>query len=84
MKKKRDTYLYELKDENTIVCYGISNGPRDRVEEHARSGKKFTHLRIIRGPMYRENAEELEYDYVQRYQEQHGGKPPKYNKTKTY
>jgi predicted GIY-YIG superfamily endonuclease len=82
--KKRNSYLYELKDGNTIVYYGISNGPRDRVGEHGRSGKKFTHMRIIRGPMYRENAEELEYEYIQRYQEQHGGIPPNYNRTKSY
>ena len=82
--KERDTYLYELKDGNTIVYYGISTGPRDRVGEHGRSKKSFTHMRIIRGPMYRENAEALEYEYIQKYQEQHGGSPPKYNKAKIY
>lgn len=84
MAKKRDTYLYELKDGNTIVYYGVSNGPDDRIEEHERSSKKFTHMRIIRGPMYRENAEKLETENIQRYQRQHGGKPPKYNKSKKY
>lgn len=84
MAKKRDTYLYELKDGNTIVYYGISNGPDDRIEEHERSRKKFTHMRVIRGPMYRENAEKLETGYIQKYQQQHGGKPPKYNIYKTY
>jgi predicted GIY-YIG superfamily endonuclease len=39
MAKKRDTFLYELKDGNTIVYYGISNGPADRTEEHERSRK---------------------------------------------
>lgn len=84
MAKKRDTYVYELKYRNTIVYYGISNGPLDREGEHSRSRKRYTHMRIIRGPMYRENALKLEGDLIQRYQQQHGGRPPKYNKNKIY
>ena len=84
MKKKRDTYIYELKDGNKIVYYGITNNPDRRVIEHENSRKKFTHVRVIRGPMLRENAEKLEGEYIQHYQRQHGGKPPKYNKKKTY
>ena len=83
-KKKRDTYVYELKDGNTIVYYGISNGPLDRNDEHSRSRKRYTHMRVIRGPMYKENALKLEGDLIQRYQRQHGGIPPKYNKNKIY
>jgi len=81
--KKRDTYLYELKDGRKVVYYGISTGPLDRLGEHDRSNKRFTHMREIRGPMYRENAEKLETQYIQRYQRNHSGKPPRYNKRKT-
>lgn len=42
MAKKRDTYVYELKYRNTIVYYGISNGPLDREGEHSRSRKRYT------------------------------------------
>ena len=83
-KKKRDTYVYELKDGNTIVYYGISNGPLDRNDEHFLSRKRYTHMRVIRGPMYKENALKLEGDLIQRYQRQHGGRPPKYNLNKIY
>ena len=81
---KRDTYIYELKDGHEIVYYGITLNPDRRAIEHANSDKKWTHMRIIRGPMSHERAEELEYGYIQRYQRQHGGRPPKYNILKTY
>ncbi|MCK4477605.1 hypothetical protein KAU88_03630 [Candidatus Bathyarchaeota archaeon] len=81
---KRDTYIYELKDGNSIVQYGITNNPDVRVIQHDNAGKEFTHLRVIRGPMSRERAMELEAFYIQRYQRQHGGDPPEYNTYKTY
>ena len=84
MSKKRDTFVYELKDGRTIVYFGISNGPLDRETEHLSSNKKFTHMRVIRGPMFKENALKLEGMLIQRYQSQHNGRPPKYNKNKIY
>ena len=84
MVRKRDTYVYELKDSHTIVYYGISNEPRERLEQHERSKKKFTHMRVITGSMHRENAEKKETELIQRYQHQHNGIPPKYNNYKAY
>lgn len=80
----RDTWIYELKDSHEIVYYGITNNPDQRFIDHENSDKEFTHMRIIRGPMSRNRAEELEYDYIQRYQSQHGGEPPYHNILKTY
>lgn len=81
---KRDTYLYQLKDGNEIVYYGITNNPDRREIEQENSDKKFTRMRIWRYPMSRESAEKRETEEIQRYQRQHGGRPPKYNKQKTY
>ncbi len=84
MTKKRDTYLYELRDGHQIVYSGISGDPVARARSHGSSGCRFTHMNVIRGPMLRENAEELEYEYIMRDQAQHGGIPPRKNRNKTY
>lgn len=83
-RQKRNTYLYELKHGNEIVYYGISNGPDDRESEHIRSGKEFTHLNVKSVALTRESAEQRETQEIQRYQRQHGGKPPRYNERKTF
>ena len=80
----RDTWLYELKDGNEIVYYGITNGPDDRMGEHVRSGKDFTHMNVKTVALTRVSAERRETQEIQRYQRQHGGKPPRYNRSKTY
>ncbi len=80
----KDTYLYRLKDGREIVYYGITNNPDRRVVEQEISGKKFTHFLFNSYPMSRETAEKRETEEIQRYQRQHGGKPPKYNIQKTY
>jgi predicted GIY-YIG superfamily endonuclease len=84
MARLRDTWVYELKDGNEIVYYGITNDPDRRVIEQANSGKRFTHLRVISVALTRESAEERETEEIQRYQRQHGGRPPKCNRAKTY
>jgi predicted GIY-YIG superfamily endonuclease len=68
---KKDCYVYELRDGHRIVYYGITSNPDSRVVQHENSRKRFTHMNIIRGPMYRENAETLEWEYIQNYQYQH-------------
>ncbi len=82
--KKRDTYVYDLKNGNTIVYYGISNDLKEKEEQHQRTSKDFSDMRKITNPMYRENAKKKETEFIQRYQRQHGGEPPEYNKNKIY
>ena len=82
--KKRDTYIYQLKDGKRIVYIGITDNPDRRALEHKHSRKKFTHVRVKQFPMSRKKAEELEKEFIQRYQRQHRGKSPKYNENKTY
>ena len=82
-RKPRNTWLYELKDGRVIVYYGISNNPDRREIEQANSGKKFTHMNIIGAALTRPSAERRETEEIQRYQRQHGGRPPRYNVRKT-
>lgn len=84
MRKDRNTWLYELKDGKKIVYFGISNDPDRREIQQANSGKRFTHMNIRSVALTRESAENREWDEIQKYQEQHGGRPPKYNVRKTY
>lgn len=84
MQRRRDTWLYELRYGNEIVYYGITNNPDRRAIEQANSGKKFTHLNIISVALTRESAGKQETEEIQRYQRQHGGRPPKYNIAKIY
>ena len=79
----RNTWLYELKDGNEIVYYGISNGPDDRLIEHSNSNKQFTHMNVKSVALTRSSAERRETEEIQRYQRQHGGRAPKYNIRKT-
>ena len=83
MRNPRDTYLYELKDGNRIVYYGISNDPDLREVTHRRF-KDFTHKRVISVALTRASAEAREWEEIKRYQDQHRGVPPKYNTNKTY
>lgn len=84
MQRLRDTWLYELKDGNEIVYYGVSGDPDERAIQHANSGKEFTHINIKSVALTRASAEDREKQEIQRYQRQHGGRPPRYNIAKTY
>lgn len=81
---KRTTYIYVLKDGQRIVQFGIADDPDERLMGHESSRKRFTHMQVTRGPMSRKQAEKLEGFLIRKYQRQHGGRPPKYNKYKTY
>ena len=84
MARLRDTWLYEVKDGNEIVYYGISQDPDKRAIQHSNAGKRFTHINVRSVALTRESAENREKQEIQRYQRQHGGRSPKYNKGKTY
>jgi len=82
--KSRNCWLYELKNNNKIVYFGITNDPDRRVIEHQNSLKHFTHMKIKSVAVSRETAEAREEFVIQGYQYHHGGNPPKYNKNKVY
>ena len=84
MARLRDTWLYELKDGNEIIYYGISSDPDERAIQHSNAGKKFTHINVKSVALTKRSAEERERQEIQRYQRQHGGRGPKYNIAKTY
>lgn len=80
-RKKRDTYLYQLKDSHTIEYIGITNNPDRRVKEHERNGLEFTHMRVVDGPMTRPEARRREAAALKKYRSRHGGENPWYNET---
>jgi len=82
MSESRNCWLYELRDGHNIVYYGISCDPNRREPEHF--GKRFSHMNIISVGLTRSSALNRERDEIQRYQYQHGGIPPKYNRNKYY
>lgn len=84
MAKPRDTWLYELKNHKRIVYIGISCDPDRRAIQHINAGKKFTHINVKSVALTAKSAERREKEEIQRYQRQHGGRPPKYNIAKTY
>ena len=81
--KKRDCYLYVLRDGHEIVYYGITNDRERKFLEHKNNNKRWTNYSIVKGPFYRENAENEEKLLTHFYQDSHGGKPPLYNNQKT-
>ena len=78
--KLRDTYRYVLRDGRKIVQFGISNGPRDRLNEHENDGKRFTTMAVVGPAVTREAALAWERKRIESYQQSHGGKKPQYNK----
>ena len=88
MRKKspapRDTVHYELKKGQKVVYRGITNDPDRRVVEHQNDGKRFSHLTVVSSPRSRARAEREETERIQKYQQTHNGKGPKYNKNKLF
>jgi len=79
----RDTKLYQLLDERTIVYVGISKDVDRRTEQHKRDGRiHFTSSKEISPKLSRPSAERLETQKIQSYQSSHGGEGPKYNRRK--
>lgn len=75
----RDTYNYALKQGRKIVYHGVTNDPVRREQEHANSGKKFSHM-VISPARSHDRAYSDERASIETYQNGHGGKRPRYNK----
>jgi len=80
--KKRDTYVYRLKQKIQTVYIGISTNPYERVKQHKNSGKKFTKVSVEKYPTSRNTAKNKESKKLKTYRKNNGGRNPKYNKTK--
>lgn len=76
----RNTHRYILRDGREIVQFGITNGPLDRAEQHARDGKRFTTMSVVSPAVTRDSALDWERERIESYQHSHGGKKPRYNK----
>ena len=77
---ERDTYRYVLRDGRKVVQYGISNGPEDRIREHASDGKRFTTMTVVGPVVTRESALDWERNRIEAYRRSHSGRMPRYNK----
>jgi predicted GIY-YIG superfamily endonuclease len=55
-RRRRDTYLYHLKQGRKTKYTGITNDPDRRKREHQSSGKRFTHMFVHPYPMSRKTA----------------------------
>ena len=78
---ERDTYKYQLKRGNEVVYVGITNDPERREAEH-RQDKVFDRMERVGRRTTSDGAKHWEADRIETYMENHGGKTPKYNKTK--
>lgn len=76
---KRDTVNYTLYQGNKIVYHGITNDLDRRVAEHKDSGKDFSRCDCS-VKRTRESALQHETEDLERYQRNHDGKLPKYNR----
>ena len=77
---KRDTFKYELKDNNRLVYAGITNDIERRAAEHQAEGMKFTSVTKVGNITTREGASKWETDRIRTYMQNHNGATPKYNK----
>ena len=75
---KRNTYIYSLKDGNTIVYIGKTADLKRREQEHKREGKRFTRM-DKEFPCSEKVADKREQEYLRAYRRRHKGKNPKYN-----
>lgn len=81
-KKKQDTCVYKLLEDNKIVYYGTTNNPEKRENEHRNSGKEFDCLKKVSRSMPSESAKKRESGKLESYRHNHKGKNPKYNEKK--
>jgi len=74
---RRENWVYELREGNEIVYYGMSNDPDRKLPEDI--DKHYNQVNIISTGLGFYAAEWRQAKEIQRYQRQHGGIPPKYN-----
>jgi predicted GIY-YIG superfamily endonuclease len=75
---KRNTWNYSLYDGNKKVYIGISDDPSRRFQEHEQD-KKFSRAQVDGRAVSRDTALEREQAAIERYQNSHNGRKPKYN-----
>ncbi|WP_435625669.1 hypothetical protein [Flagellimonas sp.] len=82
MKKKRNTYNYNLKVGRKIVYKGTTSNPELREVQHRESGKKFTHMQVVGRAKTPTGAIREETRQLKNYRRNHSGNNPKYNQKK--
>jgi len=77
---KRDHYTYVLKDGRRVVKHGITINPDRRLNEMENQSPRFTSMSVDPVPVSKETALKREKEHVERYQRNHRGRKPRYNK----
>lgn len=72
---------YKLKNGAKACYYGIANNLKRRTNEHKKT-KKFTSVVKVGKKCTKESAQKWERQSLKSYRKGHGGKNPRYNKTK--
>jgi len=72
---------YKLKDRKKTCYHGITNNLKRRIAEHKKT-KKFTSVEKVGKKCTKKSAKKWESQSLKSYRKNHGGKNPKYNKTK--
>lgn len=83
-KTNKRTKLYALKLGRKTKYIGITNNPSRRNNEHKRTGKRFSSMKILSSHNKQSIARSKERSLIQRHQRHHGGRPPTYNVEHTY
>ncbi len=78
----RKTYNYNLKQGSKVVYKGTTSDLEKRAKEHEADGKNFTSIQKLGRVKTENGASKEETKQLAIYRKNHGGKNPKYNKTK--
>ena len=82
MPAPRDHYRYLLFHEGKIVYVGITNDLERREQEHREGGTRFTSMSPQGPRVTEEGARRWEEERLETYRQNHGGKNPKYNRSR--
>lgn len=77
---ERDCNKYILKDGNRTVYIGTTDDLERREKEHRNDGMEFTSIQKVGNLTTKDAAGNWEEETINKYQKQHGGNLPKYNK----
>ncbi|MCF8297001.1 MAG: hypothetical protein K9J13_05580 [Saprospiraceae bacterium] len=78
----KKTFNYNLKQTKTVVYKETTNDIEKIAKEHEADGKKFTSIQKVGRAKTENGVKKEETKQLAIYRKNHGGRNPKYNKTK--
>jgi len=79
MRKKRNTYNYNLKSGSKVVYKGTTSDLTKRARQHKESGKKFDRIVKVGRAKTPQGASREEARQLAVYRKNHNGRNPRYN-----